>query len=337
MKRARLCFFRGSLAGVVLSLSAIFSLAQPATETQSEYNLIHLGDVVDVDVLGSFAYDWRGTLTPEGFLQGPEALPDRVFALCRSEQEVAADIAKGLAFLRDPQVAVRVVDRSNRPSTTMFGAVRTPQRFQIRRTVKLNELIVASGGFTDKASGDIEVFRPASLSCGGITPAERPSDDLGRSRYVVVRRENDSVYMNIKISELLAGREAANPIILAGDIITVLESKPIYVIGGVASPRQIATRAEMTVSRAVAGAGGLSRDADPTRVTVYRRESGETSVIETDLEKIKNGAMPDIVLQAYDIVEVAAKGGSKRSYPPIVKVGDEPPVESAKLPMRVID
>src|SRR5687767_3145839 len=70
--------------------------ATPETNTQSEneLNLIHLGDLIDVDVLGSFEYDWRGTLNNEGFLAGLENLESQVFALCRSEEQLASEIAK---------------------------------------------------------------------------------------------------------------------------------------------------------------------------------------------------------------------------------------------------
>ena len=141
----------------------------PEPQSDAEANLIHLGDLVDVDVLGSFEYDWRGTLTPEGFLNGLDLLEERVFGLCRTEEEVAQEIAKGYGkFLREPKVVVKILDRSNRPNSTLFGAVKNPQRFQIKRLVHLNELIILAGGFTDKASGEIQIFRRASLSCASL-------------------------------------------------------------------------------------------------------------------------------------------------------------------------
>ena len=54
-------------------------------------DLIHFGDLIDVDVVGSVEFDWRGTLNPEGFLNGPAFIEDPVFGLCRSEEAVAAD------------------------------------------------------------------------------------------------------------------------------------------------------------------------------------------------------------------------------------------------------
>jgi protein involved in polysaccharide export with SLBB domain len=317
----------------------------PANNTQNqsetELKLIHLGDLIEVDVVGSVDYDWRGTLTPEGFLNGLDALENRVYGLCRNEDEVAAEIAKGYGkFLRDPKVVVKIIDRSNRPNTTLFGAVKTPQRFQIERPVFLNELIILSGGFTEKASGEIQIFRPVSLSCADINSPKNEmteKDSTKRERYISASQDNGSRFINIRINDLLSGKNSANVQILGGDIVTVLEAQPIYVIGGVTTPRQIASRSQITVSRAIAGAGGLSKDADATKITIFRRGKGETKIIETDLDKIKANQSEDLVLQAFDIVEVSQKGSVKRKFPPIIKIDEINGGNNAKLPLRVID
>ena len=307
----------------------------PETQTDKELNLIHFGDLLEVYVLGNSKYDWRGSLSPEGFLNRLEDLEDQFLGLCRSEEEVAAEIAKAYSkFLRDPKVVVKILDRSNRPHSTLFGAVKTPQRFQIKRPVLLNELIILAGGFTDKASGEIQIFRPASLSCVDANTPENQTAETGE-RFISARQDNGSQFINIRISDLLGGK--ANLQILAGDVITVLEAQPIYVIGGVATPRQIATRQQMTVSRAIAGAGGLTKNADATRITIFRRKGGETKIIEVNLDKIKADQAEDIVLQAFDIVDVPQKGSGKREYPPFIETDDKSTNNSAKLPLSIID
>src|SRR3954470_11961587 len=55
-------------------------------------NIIHIGDLIDVDVVGSAEYDWRGNLTPEGFLNGISFVEEPIYAQCRSEEEVAAEV-----------------------------------------------------------------------------------------------------------------------------------------------------------------------------------------------------------------------------------------------------
>lgn len=312
----------------------------PAAEKSEEVDLIHFGDLIDVDVLGSVEHDWRGTLTPEGFLKGIEFTEDPIYALCQNVETVAQAVTKGYSkLLRDPKVRVRILDRSNRPTSVIYGAIKNEQRFRINRPVYLNELIVLAGGFTEKASGVIQIFRPQNLSCV-INQKEKHEAGVpgeARERFVPTSQTAGANNFNIKISELLKGEKEANPQVFSGDIITVLEAEPVYVIGGVNSPKHIAVRTEITLSRAVASAGGLSKDADPKTITVFRREGRETKVIQADYEKIEANQSEDIILQPYDVVEVGIKGRGKSKFPPIVKVYESTDKTGANLPLRIID
>lgn len=321
-----------------------FAFAQTPAETPSnpENNTIHFGDLIDVDVVGSIEYDWRGTISPEGFLSGIDFVEEPIYALCRTEDDIARQIEKAYGkLLREPKVVVRVLDRSGRPVSVLYGAVKTPQRFQIQRTVRLNELIIMSGGITERASGEIQIFRPQYLSC----QAEKKTDenktakeDENRTSFVSTRREeNGSTYINIKIADLLAGKSEANPLILTGDIVTILEAEPIYVIGGVASPKQISSRSQMTVSRAIATAGGLTKDADGTKVTIFRRNGRESRIIEVNLDAVKAEKAEDIVLQAFDIIDVAQKGKAKRKFPPVIRSVEGGEKNALNLPLRIVD
>ena len=301
--------------------------AAPVRPLVVEENLIHSGDLIDIDVIGSTEYDWRGTLTPEGFLSGVHFTENPIYALCRTEDAVAEDIAKAYSrILRAPQVSVKILDRSGRAAAVLFGAVRNP--------ILLNELIILGGGFTDKASGEIQIFRPQNLNC--LNEAALPPNVESKVKSDG-DKSADAQYINIKIGDLLAGR--ANPQILSGDVVTVLEAKPIYVIGAVGVPKQISTRTETTLSRAVDGAGGLLKNADASAVTIFRRAAagGETKIIEVDLNKIKAGQAEDIVLQAFDVVEVGQTGREKRKFPPVLKIDDAGAKSAQNLPLRIVE
>lgn len=304
-------------------------------------NLVHFGDLIDVDVVGSLEYDWRGTLNPEGFLNGIDFTENPVFALCRSEQEIAAEVARAYAkILREPKVVVRILDRSNRPLAFLYGAVKTPQRFQIKRPIYLNELIIVSGGLTEKASGEIQIFRSKNLNCQ--QDLEKKSvlangDGEKHERFVEASQDNGANKINIRISDLLTGKKEANPQILSGDIVTVLEAESIYVVGGVANPKQISSRSQITLSRAVASAGGVMKTADQKKITIFRREAGETKIIEADLEKIKLGEAEDLILRAFDIVEVAQTGRERNKFSPVLKLAEPDGKNTAALPLRIID
>jgi len=124
---------------------------------------------------------------------------------------------------------------------------------------------------------------------------------------------------------------------LSGDIVTVERAVPIYIIGAVNNPRPIFSRSGMTLTRAIATAGGLSKGAAGQKVTIYRREKGETGVMQADLEKIKSGEISDVDLRAFDIIEVAFKGRAPRKYPPVIASGDVRQGNRSELPLRVID
>lgn len=308
------------------------------TITVSEENLIHLGDLIEIDVIGSFEYDWRGSVSPEGFLSGVNFVESPVYALCRSETEIAAEVAKAFSkFLRDPQVVVKILDRSKRPISIMLGAIKNPQRFQLKRTIYLNELLILSGGLTDKTSGEIQIFRPRNLACSGNKKETATSDGINRERFVNSSQDNGSELINIRIIDLLAGKKEANPQILNGDIITVFEAKSVYVIGGVVNPKQISFRSQISLTRAINSAGGLAKNADATKITIFRREKGESKIIEADLEKILANQAEDIILQPFDIIDVTQKGSERRKISPIVGEANLETENTAKLPLRVID
>lgn len=320
--------------------SQTFETENTPVTIDPEKDLIHQGDTIDVDVVGSVEYDWRGTLTPEGFLNGLKFVDEPIFAQCRTEAEISEAVAKGYAkLLREPKVVVKIIDRSKRPVSTLFGAVKSEQKFQIQRPILLNELIILSGGLTDRASGEIQIFRPKNVSCAAQLrkTEETFSDDGSRERYVQTSKSDGAETINIKISDLLRGKENSNPHIYSGDIVTVLEAEPIYVIGGVAAPKRISSRNQTTLSRAIAGAGGFSKDSDPKQITIFRREGNETKIIEANFAEIEKNADKDIVLQAYDVIDVGVKGRGKSKLAPIVKESDVSSKNSANLPLKIID
>jgi protein involved in polysaccharide export with SLBB domain len=336
-----------NLCSFCLLLSVFLHSSQITAQTDSgdspaEKNgidLIHFGDLIDVDIIGSVEYDRRVTVSPEGFLQGLDFIEEPVFALCRAEEEVAEAVAKGYSrLLRDPKVNVKILDRSNRPTAVVYGAVKSEQRFQIKRPIRLNELIVFSGGLTEKASGTIQIFRPANLSCAAKSEKNKTVESADeRERFVPTSETGGANTFNIKISELLKGEKTANPQIFGGDIITVLSADPIYVVGGVAVPKQVATRSEITLTRAIASAGGLAKEADAKKVTIFRRSGQETKIIEADFEKIEAGQAEDLILQAFDVVEVAFKGRGKSKFAPVAREGERDDKTLANLPLRIID
>jgi polysaccharide export outer membrane protein len=263
--------------------------------------LLGPGDTLDVRVFGQsdlnavVEVDSDGNISSLPFLEAP------IPAKCRTEKEVQKDIIKAYSkYLKNPQVSVRISERKSRQPATVFGAVRQPTRVQMQRKIRLNELVVVSGGFTDRASGTIQILHTEPLMCPqpGEEALAAPIDDTKVPFEIV------------KISELRSGRVQANPVIRPGDYVLVTEAEPVYITGSVTSPQGVFLRDQLTLSRALAMVGGVKKEAKLNDVRIYRQKPGATDqeLIHVDYAAIKKNQKPDFFLQAFDIIEVPEAG-----------------------------
>ncbi|HKP45683.1 MAG TPA: polysaccharide biosynthesis/export family protein [Pyrinomonadaceae bacterium] len=263
--------------------------------------LLGPGDVLDVRVFGqpdlnaTVEIDTDGNITSLPFLELP------IVAKCRTEREVQADVAKAYGkYIKNPQVSVRISDRKSRQPATVFGAVRQPTRVQMQRKVRLNELMAASGGFTERAAGTIQILHTEPVMCPdpGEEADAQPIDGTKIPMQIV------------KLSDLRAGRTEANPVIRPGDYILVTEAEPIYITGSVVSPQGVLLRDQLTLSRALAMVGGPKKEAKLTDVRIFRQKPGSQTqeTIRVDYAAIKHNKAADIFLQPYDVIEVPEAG-----------------------------
>jgi polysaccharide export outer membrane protein len=263
--------------------------------------LLGPGDVLDIRVFGqpdlssTVQVDSDGNLSSLPFLETP------IPAKCRSDKEVQKDIALAYSkFINNPQVSVRIAERNSRQPATVFGAVRQPTRIEMKRKVRLNELVAVSGGFTERASGTIQILHTEPLMCPepGEEALAAPIDGTRIPLQIV------------KISELRSGKTEANPVIRPGDYVLVTEAEPVYITGAVLAPGGIYLREQLMLSRALAMVGGTRKEAKLNDVRVYRQVPGSDrqDVIHIDVAAIKKNQKPDFLLQAYDVIEVGESG-----------------------------
>lgn len=255
-------------------------------------------------------------------------------AVCRTESAVAKDLAAAFTkYLINPVVAVHVVDHSGRAPSLVLGAVKTASRFLLERPARLHELLALTGGITDRASGDVQIYRTDNSVC-------QAGAEAGAEAFLTQDTATPAIRV-IKLRDLLAGNVEANPVIRSGDVVTVLESEPVYVTGGVNAPQGIGFHEEMTLSRAIAMAGGLSEDARGGDIRIYRRnpQPGESGSIEADLNAIKNKRKPDVPLRPFDIITVpqGGRGAAPRPDPSELLDAMTHNEPERSLPLRVVD
>ena len=250
-------------------------------------------------------------------------IKEEIQAACRTESELAKEIAAHyLKYMRNPQVDVFIKEYHSRP-VAVIGAVNSPGRFQLQRRARLLELLTFAGGPAERAGGNIQVVHSAApVMC------DRAASDSAKDGSEVLE------IISYKLNDTLRGDTESNPYVRPGDVITILESEQIYVVGNVVKPSALPLKEKITVSQAIAMAGGTLPDTQSDRVRLIRQEPGSSTKKEIiiDLKAINKHRAEDIALQANDIVEVPTASG-KRFLRTLL--GSITP-SAARLPVQII-
>lgn len=261
--------------------------------------LLGPGDTLDVRVFGQPDLNWQGEVEADGNITSLPFIETPIRAQCRTDKEVQRDIIAAYAkLLKHPQISVRLTGRNSRPPATVLGAVLAPTRVQMQRRVRLNELIAASGGYTERANGDIQILHTEPVMC--------PEPDEVVEPLITENGLGVNTIKTIKVSDLLAGKPESNPVVRPGDIVNVMEAKPVYITGMVASPQPLLLREGLTLTKALAMVGGVTPNAKSGEIHIYRNKIGspEQELVKVDLDAIKKKKKEDMLLQPYDVIEV---------------------------------
>ena len=280
---------------VAILICVVFGVAQGQQQPQTY--VLGPGDVIEVRVFGQNELNSTVQVDGEGNLSSLPFL-DSIPARCRTEKQVQKDIAQAYSrLIKDPQVSVRVIERKSRQPASVSGAVRTAGKVPTERKLRLNELIAASGGITEKAAGTIQILHTEPVLCPGPGEEAEALPVAGTAIPLQV----------VKISDLRNG--TVNPIIRSGDLVLVTEAEPVYITGSVVQPGSIMLRDQLTLSKALGMVGGTRKDAKLSDIRIYRQKGNkEQDVLKVDFEAVKKNQKPDIFLQPYDVIEVSDTG-----------------------------
>jgi polysaccharide export outer membrane protein len=239
-------------------------------------------------------------------------------AACLTEGELAKEIATRYAkYYRNLQVDVFIKEYHSR-QVAIIGAVNDQSRFELQRRIRLLELLTYAKGPSQKAGQTINVVHSTSPSLC----KQRDENDIA------------SMFSSYKLSEVLQGKPEANPYLEAGDIVTIPEADQIYIVGNVFMPLTIPLREPVTLTRAIAMAGGLKQDTKKDKIRVLRQEPGTATrkEITVDLSAIEKKSSEDLALLPNDIVDVPTSAG--KSFIRSLVQGVVPSV--GQLPVRVV-
>jgi len=247
-------------------------------------------------------------------------LEEDIPAACLTEAELAQNVAKLYRkYKNNPHVDVFVKEFQSQP-VAVIGAVKSPAQFKLQRQVRLLELISLVGGPSDAAGQTIQIVHAEdSIRCN--QPANVSITDAG-------------AFSNYNLQDTLRGASDSNPFVRPGDIVQVPQADQVFVLGNVLKPSAIPMKEPLTVSRAIALAGGTAPNTKRGSIRIIRQIPGsqEKKEIPVDLEAIEKNRAEDVALLPNDVVNVPISGAKSflRSL-----LGAVIPT-AAQLPVRVI-
>ena len=297
---------------------ALFLVPVSAQQSPDDRYRIGPGDVLDIRIYNRPQLSRDGVrVEGNGMIRMP-LVETEIKAACQTEGELAKEIATRYArYYKNLQVDVFIKDYQSR-QVAIIGAVNDQSRFQLQRRVRLLEILTYAKGPSAKAGQTINIVHSTAPS---------PCKEVDQS-------DSAPAFSSYRLSDVLQGDPKSNPYLEAGDIVTLPEADQVYIVGNVFMPLTIPLREPITLTRAIAMAGGLKQDTKKDKIRVLRQEPGTTvrKEITVDLYAIEKKRSEDLSLMPNDIIDVPTSAG--KSFLRGLFQGFVPSV--GQLPVRVV-
>ena len=298
-----------------LLIALLFLL--PLQSTDDRYR-IGPGDVLDIRIYNRPQLS-RDAVRVEG--NGMIRMPlieNEIQAACLTEGELAKEISTRYArYYKNLQVDIFIKEYHSK-QVAIIGAVNEQSRFELQRRVRLLELLTYAKGPSAKAGQTINIVHSTAVS-----PCKQTDES-----------DTAAAFTSYKLSDVLAGDPKSNPYLETGDIVTLPEADQVYVVGNVFMPLTISLKEPITLTRAIAMAGGLKQDTRKDKIRVLRQEPGTSTrkEITVDLYAIEKKSSEDLALAPNDIIDVPTSAG--KSFLRSLVQGVVPGI--GQLPVRVV-
>ncbi len=264
----------------------------PGAQARDERYRIGFQDTLDVQIFRHPELAQKVSVNSNGTIN-LFRIPTPIVAVCKTERELATDVAAAYEkdYLRNPEVNVVAVEQRSQ-AFAVIGAVETPARYFVNRKIRLLELLAQAGGPSKEAGTRLVVARMGSTSnCKTEAPSAPESDDI--------------TLLDFRIKDVQEGKQ--DLVMRPGDVVSVLKADIVFVYGNVNEQGQVMLNQALTLTQAIASSKGLKSATKKDRVRIIRQKPGslEREEFVYDLNAIDKQKVQDPYLQANDIVAVS--------------------------------
>lgn len=205
-------------------------------------------------------------------------------------------------YLQDPNVSVFIKEyRSQR--IAVMGAVEKPGVFEVTGQKTILDMLAMAGGLRgtheNEAGQLLFLIRPP-----------RPEEEISKEKKDSYEQMPKTFVIDLE-ELLVKGDLTLNLPLMHGDVINVPVSGKIFVGGEVKNPGGFPLKGKkLTVSQAIAMAGGLKTEASGSEAKIFRYtgKGTEKETLSVDVYAIEKGKTEDLFLKENDIIIVPTSG-----------------------------
>lgn len=231
------------------------------------------GDVIDVEVVGEADMSGDKRVGADGSIELPYAGHVQVGGLTLDAATKLLTTRLAEKVLVNPQVLVNLKMAVSK-RVEVSGGVSKPGMVTLERgKTTVSDLVVLAGGLVDPSTARAEIWRDGPT---------------GR------------IILTVDLEAIGRGELAADVEILPGDHFEVPQAQQVFVDGQVQKPAGYSYRDGMTLTQAIANAGGATGTARLTAVQI--RRGSEQQVV--NVKRVMRGAEADFMLRPGDQIYV---------------------------------
>ncbi len=249
--------------------------------------LLGAGDLLVIKVFETEKLDTEVRVSSRGEINMPLLGEINVLNMTAAEVEQHIEDLYKKDYLHDPHVSVYIKEHMSK-QITLVGEVEKPGTYDYVAQRRLLDVLAIANGLKNDAGPYAYITRYNS-------------------------KTNKSVNYVIDLDELVKnGNMTQNHIILGGDVVFIPKSGQCFVDGAVRKPGTYSLESNMTITEAIALAGGLAGYADKDSIKLIRfmGRGIERQIVSLSYNDLQAGLGDTLILKDQDVVfaESSASG-----------------------------
>lgn len=265
----------------------LMPLAMEDDLAEGDY-LLGAGDLLSIKVFETDKLDTEVRVSSRGMINVPLLGEVSVLNMTAAEVEQHLEDLYKKEYLHDPHVSIYIKEHMSK-QITLVGEFEKPGTYEYVSQRRLLDILAIANGL---------------------------KDDAGPYAYITRynAKTNKSANYIIDLDDLVKkGNMAQNHIILGGDVVFIPKSGQCFVDGAVRKPGTYSLASNMTITEAIAMAGGLAGYANDDSIKLIRfmGRGLERQVVSLSYRDLQSGVGDRLILKDQDVIFAESSGSGK--------------------------